>query len=159
MRTVRVRYTNPGKPGGKRSPPKTTTRPIHKVAVVVPTEYVFEDDSCDNTVGSRCPRGDLPSRGKMETAKVAKEAAKAPGEEPTKVEKGEPERGGVQPAARRRRGRPRKADKPPAREQGAAEAAAEAGALQEAGNQIPATRRGQPGNRDRRSQRERGRRC
>ncbi len=28
-------------------------------AVVVPTEYVFEDDSCDNTVGSRCPSARL----------------------------------------------------------------------------------------------------
>ncbi len=32
VRTVRVQYTNPGKSEGKRSPPKTTTRPIHKVA-------------------------------------------------------------------------------------------------------------------------------
>ncbi len=29
-RTVRVQYTNPGKSEGKRSPPKTTTRPIHR---------------------------------------------------------------------------------------------------------------------------------
>jgi hypothetical protein len=56
VRTVKVRYTNPGKPKGKRSPPKTTTRPIHKVAVVVPAEYMFEDDTCDNVVGSRCPK-------------------------------------------------------------------------------------------------------
>jgi hypothetical protein len=47
VRTVRVQYTNPGKSEGKRSQPKTTTRPIHKVAVVVPVEYVFEDDTCD----------------------------------------------------------------------------------------------------------------
>jgi hypothetical protein len=33
VRTVRVQYTNPGKPEGKRSPPKITTQPIHKVAV------------------------------------------------------------------------------------------------------------------------------
>ncbi len=32
VRTVRVQYTNPRKLEGKRSPPKTTTRPIHKVA-------------------------------------------------------------------------------------------------------------------------------
>ncbi len=68
MRTVRVRYTNPGKPEGKRSPPKTTSRPIHKVAVIIPAGYVFEDDTCDNTIGSRCPKSDLPSRGKMEEA-------------------------------------------------------------------------------------------
>jgi hypothetical protein len=159
VRTVRVRYTNPGKPEGKRSPPKTTTRPIHKVAVVVPAEYVFEDDSCDNTVGSRRPRCDLPSRGVME-------AAKAPGKEPAMAKEGEPKRGGVQSAARRRRGRPKKAEKPPATgrgvqtgEQETAGAAAEAGALQEAGNQIPTTRRGQPRDRGPRKQRDRGRRC
>ncbi len=56
MRTVKVRYTNPGKSEEKRSPPKTTTRPIHKMAVVVPVEYVFEDDTCDNEVGSRGPK-------------------------------------------------------------------------------------------------------
>ncbi len=68
MRTVKVRYTNPGKPEGKRSPPKTTTRPIHKVAVVVPAEYMFEDDTCDNVVGSRCPRRDLGLKEEMEVA-------------------------------------------------------------------------------------------
>jgi transposase InsO family protein len=146
VRTVRVRYTNPGKPEGKRSPPKTTTRPIHKVAVVVPTEYVFEDDSCDNTVGSRCPRSDLPSRGKME-------AAKAQGKEPAEVKEGEPEGGGVRPAARRRRGRPRKANKPPARKQEIAGAAAEVG------DRVPTTRRGQLRDRGPRKQREGGRRC
>ncbi len=152
MRTVRVRYTNPGKPEGKRSPPKTTARPIHKVAVVVPTEYVFEDDSCDNRVGSRCPRSDLPSRGKME-------ATKAQGKEPAEVKEGEPERGGVRPAARRRRGRPRKADKPPAKKQEIAGAAAEAGVLPEVGDQAPTIRRGQPRDRGPRKQRDRGRRC
>jgi hypothetical protein len=59
VRTVRVQYTNPGKPEGKRSPLKTTTRPIHKVAVVVPVDYVFEDDTCDNEVGARGPKRDL----------------------------------------------------------------------------------------------------
>ena len=152
MRTVRVRYTNPGKPEGKRSPPKTTTRPIHKVAVVVPAEYTFEDDSCDNTVGSRCPRGDLPSREKMGVAK-------APRKEPAKAKEGEPEGGGVRPATRRRRGRPRKADKPPAGEQGIAGAAAKAGVLPEVGDQAPTTRRGQPRDRGPRRQRDRGRRC
>ncbi len=118
----------------------------------MPAGYVFEDDSCDNTVGSRCPRHDLPSRGEME-------AAKAPGKESTKAKEGEPERGGVQPAARRRRGRPKKADKPLAREQGIAGAAVEAGVLQEAGNQTPATRRGPARNLGPRGQRDRGRKC
>jgi len=106
------------------------------------------DDSRDNTVGSRCPRSDLPSRGKME-------AAKTPGKEPAKVKEGEPERGGVRPAARRRRGRPRKADRPPAGEQGIAGAAAEAGVLPEVGDLIPTTRRGQPRDRGPRRQRDR----
>ncbi|MFN9904574.1 MAG: hypothetical protein ACK56F_00430, partial [bacterium] len=152
-------YTNPGKPEGKRSPPKTTTRPIHKVAVVVPAEYVFEDDTCDNVVGQRCPKRDLELKGEME-------AAKAPRKDSAKAKEGEPERGGVQPAARRRRGRPKKAEKPSATgkglqagEQGIAGAAAEAGVLQEAGNQIPTTRRGQPRDLGPRKQRDRGRSC
>ncbi len=159
VRTVRVLYTNPGKPEGRRSPPKTTTRPIHKVAVVVPAEYVFEDDTCDNTVGSRCPRRDLTLRGEME-------AAKAPRKDSAKTKEGEPGRGGAQPAARRRRGRPKKADKPPAtgkgppvREQGTTGAAVEAGMLQEAGDQAPATRRGRPRDLGPRGQRDRGRNC
>jgi hypothetical protein len=56
VRTVRVQYTNPGKSEGKRSPPKTTTRPIHKVAVVVPVEYVFEDDTRATTRSARGAR-------------------------------------------------------------------------------------------------------
>jgi hypothetical protein len=53
VRTVRVQYTNPGKSGGVRSPPKTTTRPIHKIAVIVPAGYVFKDDVSDKEVGPR----------------------------------------------------------------------------------------------------------
>jgi hypothetical protein len=120
--------------------------------VVVPTGYVFEDDSCDNTVGSRCPKGDLSSKGKMEAAKVQRN-------EPAEVKEGEPERGGVRPVARRKRGRPRKADKPPARKQEVAGAAAEAGVPPEVGNRVPTTRRGQPRGRGPRGQRDGGRRC
>ncbi len=156
---MRVRYTNPGKPEGKRSPPKTTTRPIHKVAVVVPAEYVFEDDTCDNVVGSRCPKRDLKLKEEIE-------AAKAPRKDPAKAKGEEPERGGAQPAVRRRRGRPKKAEKPltsgkgpQAGEQGTAGAAVEARVLQEAGNQIPATRRGRPRDLGPRGQRDRGQNC
>jgi hypothetical protein len=152
VRTVRVRYTNPQKSEGKRSPPKTTTRPIHKVAVVVPVEYVFEDDTCDNAVGKRCPKRDLQLKGETETARM-------PRKEPVKVKEGEPEGGGVQPAARRRRGRPRKADKPPVGEQGIAGVAAEAGVFPEVGNLTPSTRRGQPRDRGPRKQRDSGQRC
>jgi hypothetical protein len=159
VRTVRVRYTNPEKPEGKRSLPKTTTRPIHKVAVVVPAEYVFEDDTCDNVVGQRCPKRDLELKEEMETAKV-------PRKDSAKAKEGEPERGGVRPAARRRRGRPRKAGRPPATgkesqagEQGTTRAAAEDGVLQEAGNQVPTMRRGRPRNLGPRGQRDRGRDC
>jgi hypothetical protein len=82
------------------------------------------------------------------------------------ITKEEPERGGAQPAARRRRGRPKKAEKlpatgkgPQAGEQGTAGAAAEAGVIQEAGNQIPTTRRGRPRDLGPRKQRDRGRSC
>jgi hypothetical protein len=154
---VRVRYTNPGKPEGKRSPPKTTTRPIHKVAVVVPAEYVFEDDTCDNVVGPRCPKRNLK-------LKEEKEAAETPGKDSAKSKREGPERGGVQPAVRRRRGRPKKAERPSvtgkepqAGEQGTTEVAVEAEVLQEAGNQVPAARRGRPRDLGPRGQRDRGR--
>ncbi len=142
VRTVRVQYTNPGKPEGKRSPPKITTRPIHKVAVVVPAEYVFEDDTCDNVIGPRCPKRDLKK--KEET-----EAAEAPRKGSAKVKGEEPKKGGAQPAVRKRRRRPKKSERPAAaeeeprvEEQKTVEAAVEAEALQEAGDQPPAVRRG-----------------
>jgi hypothetical protein len=143
VRNVRVQYTNPGKPEGKRSPPKITTRPIHKVAVIVPAGYKFEDDTCDSEIGSRSRRGDLGERGWTEEAG-------AQGKDPTKVKEGEPDRkGGAQPAIRRRRGRPKKSERPVATEgdsrargQEAAETAAEAEALQVTRDQRPAMRRG-----------------
>ena len=151
MRTVRVRYTNPGKPEGKRSPPKTTTRPIQKVAVVVPADYVFEDDTCDNVVGSRCPKRDLKLKEEME-------AAESPGKDSAKSKREGPERGGVLPAARRRRGRPKKTErpsvtgtKPQAGEQETVEI------LQEAGKQVPTERGSRSRGLGPRGQRERGR--
>jgi hypothetical protein len=127
VRTVRVQYTNPGKPEGKRSQPKITTRPIHKVAVVIPAEYVFEDDTCDNVIGSRCPKRDLKTKEEME-------AIGAPRKGSAKAKEEEPKKEGAQPAVRRRRGRPRKSERstaaegdPRAREREAAEAATEAG--------------------------------
>jgi hypothetical protein len=129
------------------------------VAVIVPAGYMFEDDTCDNAIGSRCPKSDLPLRGKMEAAEVPRENLAG-------VRGGEPERGGAQPAVRRRRGRPKKAEKPPATgkgpqagEQRTAGVAVEAEVLQEAGNQIPATRRGRPRDPGPRGQRDRGRNC
>jgi hypothetical protein len=149
VRTVRVQYTNPGKPEGKRSPPKTTTRPIHKVAVVVPVENVFEDDTCDNEIGSRGPKRDLKT-------KEEKEAAKASRKDSAKVKEGEPEKGRAQLAVRKRRGRPKKSERPAAaedeprvEEQKTAEAAMEAETPLEVGDQPPAVRRGPRGQRDR----------
>ncbi len=44
MRTVSIQYTNPGRNPQERSPVKVTTSPIHKIAVIVPVDYRFEDD-------------------------------------------------------------------------------------------------------------------
>jgi hypothetical protein len=157
VRTVRVQYTKPGKPEGKRSPPKTTTRPIHKVAVVVPVEYVFEDDTCDNKIGSRGPKRDLKTKEEMEAAKASRKYS-------AKVKEGEPEKGGAQPAVRKRRGRPKKSvrpaaaeDEPREEEQRAAETAVEAPL--EAGDQPPTARRGRSRDLGPRGQRDRGRSC
>ncbi len=156
---MRVQYTNPGKPEGRRSPPKTTTQPIHKVAVVVPAEYVFEDDTCDKVIGSRCPKRDLKTKEEVEAAEVPrKNSVKVKGEEPKK--------GGEQPAVRKRRGGPKKSERPmaaegdpQAREREAAEAAVEAEVLQVVGDQHPAVRRGRSKDLGPRGQRDRGRSC
>jgi hypothetical protein len=160
VRTVKVQYTNPGKSEGTvRSPPKTTTRPIHKVAVVVPARYTFEDDVCDSEVGSRGRKQDL---GAMKVPG----AAGAPGRDPTQAVPEVPEAGGVQPAVRKRRGRPKKLERPTAAEDKPhAEAWDDAGAAtnpeapQEAGGQPPAVRRGRSKDLGPREQRGRGRSC
>ena len=142
VRTVRVQYTNPGKLVGGRSPPKITNRPIHKVAVIVPAGYTFKDDTCNSEVGSRGRRCDL---GEKERTK----AAGAPGKDSTKAKEGEPEKGGAQPTACKRRGRPKKSERPAAtgnepraEKQRTAEAAVEAEVPLEVGDQSPAVRRG-----------------
>jgi hypothetical protein len=56
VRTVSIKYTNPGKTPEERSPPKITTRPIHKVEVIVPVGYVFEDDR-----GTESGRSEFPA--------------------------------------------------------------------------------------------------
>ncbi len=69
VRTVSIRYTNPGKSPEERSPPKFTTRPIHKVAVIVPVGYVFEGDH-----GTESGRAELPAPA---GASISEEAAPA----------------------------------------------------------------------------------
>ncbi len=159
VRTVRVQYTNPGKSEEKRAPPKTTARPIHKVAVVVPVEYVFEDYACDSEVCSRGRKIDLKT-------KEEAEEDEAPKREPAKAKVEEPGTGEAQPAVRKRRGRPKKSerptaakDKPRAEARDDAGAAANPGAPPEAGGQTPAVWRGRSRDLGPREQRGRGRSC
>jgi hypothetical protein len=159
VRTVRVRYTNPGKSDKKRSPPKTTTRPIHKVAVVVPVEYVFEDDVCDNEVGPRGRKCDLKT-------KEESEAAEAPRRGSAKATVEEPKAGEVQPVGRKRRRRPKRSERPTeardelqAGPQDGPGAVAGAGATLEAEDQPPTLRRGRSRDLGPRGQRDRGRSC
>jgi hypothetical protein len=44
IRTATVRYTNPGGEPQHRSAHKLAVRPIHKLAVIVPVDYRFEED-------------------------------------------------------------------------------------------------------------------
>ncbi len=157
--TVRVQYTNPGKSEEKRSPPKIPTRPIHKVAVVVPAGYTFEDDVCDSEGDSRGRKQDL---GAMKVPG----AAGAPGRVPVQAALEEPEADGVQPAVRKRRGRPRKSERPSAAEdkpqteaRNDTDATTVAEAPLEVEGQPPTVRRGRPRNLGPRGQRNRGRSC
>ncbi len=160
VRTVRVQYTNPGKSGGTiRSPPKTTTRPIHKIAVMVPVGYTFEDDVCDNKIGPRGRKHDLG------TIKVPG-AAEVPGRDPTRAAVREPEAHGTQHAGWKRRGRPKKSERPTVVDNGPqavpqnnAGMVADAEAPPEAEDQPPAARRGRSRDLGPRGQRDRGRSC
>ncbi len=55
VQTVNIRHTNPEKTPGERPPPKITTRPNHKIAVIVPVDYVFKDDHGIGTDGLGLP--------------------------------------------------------------------------------------------------------
>jgi hypothetical protein len=160
VRTVRVQYTNPGKSGGTiRSPPKTTTRPIHKIAVMVPVGYAFEDDVCDNEVG---PRGRKHNLGAIKV----QGAAEAPGRDPTQAAVREPKAGGTQPAGRKRRKRPKKSERPTVVDDGPQTepqnnmgTVADAEAPPEAEDQPPTMRRGHSRDLGLRGQRDRGQSC
>ncbi len=111
-------------------------------AVHQPREYAFEDDTCDNEVGSRGRKRDLKT-------KEEAEAAEAPKRDPVKAKVEAPATGKAQPAVRKRRGRPKKSERPTAAEdkprieaRSNVGAAADAGAPLEAGGQPPTVRRG-----------------
>ena len=53
IRTATVRYTNPGGDPHQRSAPKLAVRPIHKLAVIVPVDYRFEEDLAMEQAESR----------------------------------------------------------------------------------------------------------
>ncbi len=130
VRTVNIRYTNPGKEPGKQSPPKVTTRPIHKIPMIVPADYVFEDDMGGDKAGQRRPRhqpstregadavgvqGEDPARGtspeEPEEAGSPLAGLKGPGRPKKSAEPKSADREtgkDPQPAAKRRPGRPRK---------------------------------------------------
>ena len=52
-RTATVRYTNPGGDPYHRLAPKLAVRPIHKLAVIVPVDYRFEEDLAMEQAESR----------------------------------------------------------------------------------------------------------
>ncbi len=53
IRTATVRYTNPGGDPDRRSAPKLAVRPVHKLAVIVPADYRFEEDLAKEQVEPR----------------------------------------------------------------------------------------------------------
>ncbi len=55
IRTATVRYTNPGGNPCSRSSPKSAVRPIHKLAVILPVDYQFEEDLAEEQARPREP--------------------------------------------------------------------------------------------------------
>ena len=64
IRTATVRYTNPGGDPQHRSAPKLAVCPIHKLAVIVPVDYRFEEDMIVEQAGPQ--RGAEPGGEKRE---------------------------------------------------------------------------------------------
>jgi hypothetical protein len=63
IRTATVRYTNPGGDPHHHSAPKLAVRPIHKLAVIVPVDYRFEEDLTKEHVEPRgCGRQEATRR-------------------------------------------------------------------------------------------------
>ncbi len=48
-----MKYTNPGGDPYHRSGPKSAVRPIHKLAVIVPVDYRFEEDLAEEQTRPR----------------------------------------------------------------------------------------------------------
>jgi len=61
VRTVSIQYTNPGRNPQERSPMKVTTRPIHKIAVIVPA------GTLSHGAKKNRERGQPPTRGRQDT--------------------------------------------------------------------------------------------
>ncbi len=66
IRTATVRYTNPGGDPHHHSAPKLAVRPIHKLAVIVPVDYRFEEDLAMEQAESRGGAKQEAARGRPE---------------------------------------------------------------------------------------------
>jgi hypothetical protein len=84
------------------------TRPIHKIAVIVPAGYVFEDDTSGREASPRRPRCNLGKEKEPEAAGTTE------GDPADETDAGMPEEEEPQPIGQKRRGRPKKSDKPAA---------------------------------------------
>ncbi len=120
---------------------------------------MFEDDVSDIEVGPRGRKCDLKMKGEPE-------AAEAPGRGLAKVAVEEPKADEAQPAGRKRRGRPKRSERPTvARDeprtgpQNGPDMVGDAGVHPEAEDQSPALRRGCSRDLGPRGQRDRGRSC
>ncbi len=67
----------------------------------MPAEYMFEDDTCDNVVGQRCPKRDLK-------LKEGTEAVESPGKDSAKSKKEGPREGESSPRPAGGAGDPRR---------------------------------------------------
>jgi hypothetical protein len=79
IRTATVKYNNPGGGPYHRSAPKSAVRPIHKLAVIVPVDYRFEEDLVEEQAKPRERRGpetEKPPGGKNGTPAPGGAAAK-----------------------------------------------------------------------------------
>jgi hypothetical protein len=68
IRTATIRYTNPGGDPHHRSAPKLAVRPIHKLGVIVPVDYRFEEDLAMEQAEPRGKAKQRVDKGKSEAS-------------------------------------------------------------------------------------------
>jgi hypothetical protein len=108
IRTATIRYTNPGGDPHHRSAPKLAVRPIHKLAVIVPVDYRFEEDLAMEQAGPRGKAKQGVAKGKSEASEYGPDSGESSQESRPKREAAQKAMDALKKGADETRGRGRR---------------------------------------------------